>query len=111
MAQAVHGLRRMTIVKLYGIHVYRQENIMEKNILFTSDNNTLQEKNTDYEIFNIEDDYPLSKHTAHQSFGLDHDSVMTRLQLLLQLRFKTLFVLDLQFGHNIKTDLYGFMLF
>ncbi|KAK2438671.1 Early-responsive to dehydration stress protein (ERD4) [Trifolium repens] len=82
MAQAVHGLRRMTIVKLYGIHVYRQENIMEKKILFTSDNNTLQEKNTDYEIFNIEDDYPLSKHTAHQSFGLDHDSVMTRLQLL-----------------------------
>jgi tRNA splicing endonuclease len=85
MAQAVHGLRKMTIVKLYGIHVYRQENRME-NILFTSDN-TLQEKNTDYEIFNIEDDYPLSKHTAHQSFGLDHDSVMTRLQLLLQYNY------------------------
>jgi hypothetical protein len=58
MAQAVHGLRRMTIVKWYGIHVYRQENRME-NILFTGDK-TLQEKYTDYEIFN-QDNYPPAK--------------------------------------------------
>jgi hypothetical protein len=57
MAQAVHGLRKMTIVKLYGIHVYRQENRME-NILFTSDN-TLQEKDTDYECNFLEAYYLL----------------------------------------------------
>lgn len=37
MAHGVHGARRITIVKWYGIHVYRQENIMN-DVLFTSVN-------------------------------------------------------------------------
>jgi hypothetical protein len=47
-------------------------------------NNTLQEKNTNYEIFNIEDNYPLSKNTAHQSFGLDHSDDAYRFDLFAQ---------------------------
>ncbi|MCI10166.1 TMV resistance protein N-like [Trifolium medium] len=37
MAQAVHGLRRITIVKWYGIHVYREENRMEDVLLTSTD--------------------------------------------------------------------------
>ncbi|XP_050882244.1 disease resistance protein Roq1 isoform X3 [Lathyrus oleraceus] len=59
MAQAVHGLRRMTIVKWYGIHVYRQENNTMENILFTSAN-TQQESNINDERLNG-DNRPLSK--------------------------------------------------
>lgn len=56
MAEADHGVRRMTIVKWYGIHVYRQENNTMENVLFTSAN-TQQENN----INDNGDSYPLTK--------------------------------------------------
>lgn len=57
MAQAVHGMRRMAIVKWYGVHVYRQENRME-DISYSQVPKFY--KNDHDERFNV-DNYPLSK--------------------------------------------------
>jgi len=60
MAQDVHGMRRMAIVKGYGIHVYRQENRME-DISYSQVPRFY--KNGHDERFNVDnvDNYPLSK--------------------------------------------------